>query len=110
MCHLAYTNVLQGFPGDAVVKNLPANAGDTGDEGLILGSGRSPGEGNGNPLQYSCLEESMDRGTCPWSPWSHREPDMTDQLSTYVMYFNERIMRLKAHYSSWSHKEANMTK
>jgi len=45
-----------------VVKNLPANTGDTGDLGLILGSGRSPGGGNGNPLQYSCLENPMDRG------------------------------------------------
>jgi len=45
-----------------VVKNLPANVGDTGDLGLIPGSGRSPGEGNGNPLQYSCLENPMDRG------------------------------------------------
>ena len=49
-----------GFPGGSVVKNPPANAGDTGS---ILESGRSPGEGNGNPLQYSCLENSMDRGT-----------------------------------------------
>ena len=48
-----------GFPGDSVVKNLPANA---GDQCSISGSGRSPGEGNGNPLQYSCLENSMDRG------------------------------------------------
>ena len=48
-----------GFPGDSVVKNPPANAGDTG---LILGSGRSPGEGNSNPLQYSCLENPMDTG------------------------------------------------
>ena len=48
-----------GFPGDSVVKNLPANAGDPCS---ISGSGRSPGEGNGNPLQYSCLENSMDRG------------------------------------------------
>ena len=44
-----------------VVKNLPANAGDTGDVGLITGSGRSPVVGNGNPLQYSCLGNSMDR-------------------------------------------------
>ena len=44
-----------------MVKNLPANAGDMG---LISGLGRSPGEGNGNPLQYSCLENSMDRGAC----------------------------------------------
>ena len=48
-----------GFPGGSVVKNLPANAGDSG---LIPGSERSPGEGNGNPLQYSCLENPMDRG------------------------------------------------
>ena len=48
-----------GFPGGAVVKNLPANAGDT--KGASPGLGRPPGEGNGNPLQYSCLENSMDR-------------------------------------------------
>ena len=48
-----------GFPGGSVVKNLPANAGDMG---LIPGSGRFPGEGNDNPLQYSCLENSMYRG------------------------------------------------
>ena len=45
-----------------VVKNMPANTGDTRDVGSIPGSGRSPGEGHGNPLQYSCLENSMDRG------------------------------------------------
>ena len=45
-----------------VVKNLPANAGDTGDAGLIPGSGRSPGGGHGNPLQYSCQENPTDRG------------------------------------------------
>ena len=50
------------FPGVAVVKNQPANAGDTRDVGSIPGSGRSPGVGNGNLLQYSCLEYSMDRG------------------------------------------------
>ena len=45
-----------------VVKNPPANAGDTKDPGAAPGLGKSPGEGNGNPLQYSCLENSMDRG------------------------------------------------
>ena len=45
-----------------VVKNPPANAGDTGDADWIPASGRSPGIGNGNPLQYSCLENPMDRG------------------------------------------------
>ena len=51
-----------GIPGGSVVKNLFANAGDTGDKSLIPGWGRSPGVGNGKPLQYSCLETSMDRG------------------------------------------------
>ena len=46
----------------SVVKNLPANAGDIGDAGSIPGLGRSPGVGNGDPLQYSCLENSKDRG------------------------------------------------
>ena len=46
-----------------VVKNLPANEGDLRDQGSIPGWGRFPGEGNGSPLQYSCLENPMDRGT-----------------------------------------------
>ena len=45
-----------------MVKNPPANAGDIREPGLIPGSGRSPGGGHGNPLQYSCLENPMDRG------------------------------------------------
>ena len=49
-------------PGAAVVKNPPANAGDTGDKGLILGSRRSPGEGHGNSFQYPCLGNPTDRG------------------------------------------------
>ena len=52
----------QGFPHGSVVKNLPANVGDAGDTGSILGSGRSLGGGNVNPLQYSCLGNSMDGG------------------------------------------------
>ena len=51
-----------GFPGGTMVKNPPARAADARDGGLILGLGRFPGEGNGNPLQYSCLENFMDRG------------------------------------------------
>ena len=53
-----------------MVKNLPANAGEVRDVGLILGLGRSPGGGNGNPLQYSCLEDPMDRGD--WRATVHR--------------------------------------
>ena len=52
----------QGFTGGTVVKNPPANAGDTTDAGSIPGTERFPGVGNGNPLQYSCLENSMNRG------------------------------------------------
>ena len=51
-----------GFPSGAVVKNLPVNAGGARDVCFIPGLGRSPGIGNGNPLQCSCLEDSMDRG------------------------------------------------
>ena len=61
--------IFTDFPGGAVVKTPPANAGDARDTGLIPKSGRSPGIGNGNPLQYSCLENFMDRGT--WWPTVH---------------------------------------
>ena len=54
--------LLGGFPGDSVVKNPPANAEDMRDAGSILGLGRSSGGEYGNPLQYSCLEDPMDRG------------------------------------------------
>ena len=51
-----------GFPGTTAVKSLPASAGDVRDPGLIPGPGRPPGGGSGNPLQYPCLENAMDRG------------------------------------------------
>ena len=62
--------------GGSMVKNPPANAGDAG---LILASGRSPGEGNGNPLQYSCLENSMDRGA--WGATVYGAVESWTQLS-----------------------------
>ena len=63
-----------------VVKNLPVNAGDIRDMGSISGSERSPGEGNGNPLQYSCLENPMVRGA--WQAVVHRvaELDTTEAI------------------------------
>ena len=57
---------LVGFPDGSELKNPPANAGDVG---LVPGSGRSPGEGNGNPLQYSCLGNPTDRGA--WQATVH---------------------------------------
>ena len=54
----------RGFSGGSVVRDLPAHAGVPGDAGLIPESGGSPGGGNGNPLQYSCLKNPMHRGVC----------------------------------------------
>ena len=66
----------QGFPGGAVVKNPPANAGDVGS---IPGWGRSPGEGNGNPIQYSCLENPHgQKSLAGYSTWGRKESDTTE--------------------------------
>ena len=68
-----------GSPGGSAVKNPPANSEDTRDMGSIPGSGRSPGEGNGNPLQYCCLGSLIDRGA--WQATVHgvtTESDTTE--------------------------------
>ena len=70
------------IPSGSAVKKPPANAGDAG---LIPGPGRSPGEGNGNPLQYACLENSMGRG--PWWFAVHgvtTQSDTTERLHFYI--------------------------
>ena len=59
--HFHFHSLLQGFPGGSVVKNLPASAGDARNVGSIPRLKRSPGRGHGNPLQYCCLENLMDR-------------------------------------------------
>ena len=64
-----------------MVKKPPANAGDIRDAGSISGLGRSPGGGNGNLLQYSCLENGQ-RSLAACSPWDHRESDTNERLST----------------------------
>ena len=62
-----------------MVKNPSANAGDARDAGSIPGSGRFPGGGHGNPLQYSCLENPHEpRSLVGYSPWGHKESDMTE--------------------------------
>ena len=66
-------------PGGSVGKGSVCNAGDTGDMGSIPGLGRSPGEGNGNPLQYSCLENPLgQRSLEGCSPRGHKESDTTE--------------------------------
>ena len=66
-----------------MVKDPSANAGDIRVPSLIAGLGRSPGGGDGNPLQYSCLESPMDkRSLAGYSPRGHKESDMTERLST----------------------------
>ena len=88
-----------------MVKNLPTNGEDPGEACLIPGSGRSPGEGNGNPLQCSCLEKSHgQRSLAGHRPWSRKELDTTEhtaasmershmQKSTYYMYEMSRVGR-----------------
>ena len=72
-----------GFPGGSEVNVSACN---TGDPGSIPGSGRTPGEGNGNPLQDSCLENPMDREShgqkslVGYSPWGRKESDTTERL------------------------------
>ena len=67
-----------GFPDVSDGKESACNAEDLHS---TPGSGRSPGEGNGNPLQYSCLDNSMDRGLAGYSPWGHKEFNTTEQLT-----------------------------
>ena len=73
-----------------VLRNLPANAGDIRDAGSIPGSGRYPGEGNSNPLQYSCLENSMDRGS--WQARVHGVAKSQTQLTPQTATANIKLV------------------
>ena len=86
---------LKVFPNGSAGKESACDAGDKGDVGLILGSGRSPGEGNGNPLQYSCLENPMDRGA--WKAIDHRVEKSPTRLSTWHIALKEIINKLIYH-------------
>ena len=77
-----------GFPGSSDRKGSACNVGDLGS---VPGSGRSPGEGNGNPHHYSCLENSMYRGAVGYSPWNHKGSDRTEQLSGFSKSTNNKI-------------------
>ena len=78
----------RGFPGGSVVKNLPANAGDTS---LISGPGRSPGEGNGNPLQYSCLENPLDREA--WEATVHWVTKSQTRLGNFTSVSGDSVVK-----------------
>ena len=79
---LHYVYTLMGFLGGTVIKNSPASAGDARDLGSIPGSERFPGGGNGNPLQYSCLGNPMDRGA--WWAAVHGVTESQTQLSMHA--------------------------
>ena len=74
-----------------MLKTLSANIGDSKDAALTPGLRRPPREGNGNPLQYSCLENPRYRGAWLYISWGHRESDMVQRLSTHTcLAFGER--------------------
>ena len=78
ICHILYEHI--GFSGGSDGKECVCNSGEARNTGLIPGSGRSPGEGNGYPLQYSCLENSVDRGA--WWVTVHGTAKSGTQLSS----------------------------
>ena len=82
-------NTVEDFPGSTVVKNPPTSERGTRDMGSISGSGKSPGEGNGNPLQYSCLENPKDRGA--WWATVHVIPKSRTWLSVCVHTYTHKI-------------------
>ena len=80
---------VRGFPGGSEAKNPPANAGDAGDTGSILGLGRSPGKANGNPLWYSCLEYPMDKGV--WGGYSLWGPHVHNTMGVLYTYIHNTL-------------------
>ena len=92
----------QGFSGGAVVKNLPVSTQDTRDKHSISGSGRFSGVGKGNPLQYSCLGNPMDRGAWWATVCGVTEPDTTEQQCS-----NNTAWELLCYCRDWRLKETN---
>ena len=90
LCIIYIYIILWDFPGGSAVKNPPANTGDSRDAGSIPGSGRFPGEGNGNPLQYSCLSlagyspQGRERGE---HDWVTQQPQQSEHLDCLIFVF-----------------------
>ena len=82
--HISIYTTTAGFTRGSVLKNRPANSGDKGDTGLIPGLGRSPGGGNGKPLQWAVFlpqKPNGERSLVGYSPWGSKELDMISQLN-----------------------------
>ena len=76
---ITQNGISMGFSGSSVIKNMPSNVGDAGDTSLILGSGRSPGRGNDDLFQYSCLKKSHgQRSLAGYSPWDLKESQLSN--------------------------------
>ena len=89
------TYIYIGFPGNSDGKESVCNAGDPGS---IPGLERSPGEGNGSPLQYSCLEDSTDKGPCRATVYEVTESDTTERLSLHIW---EKAMATHSSTLAW---------
>ena len=90
-----------GFPGGSRVKNPPTNVGVTREAGLIPRSGRFPGGGNRNPLQYSWKSDCQ-RSLVSYSPWGHKELDVTEQLRTHThTHTHTQPLQRYNNLSSW---------
>ena len=92
--------VSTGFPGDSAGKESTCSSGDTGDTGLIPGLRRSPGGGHGNPFQYSCLENPMDRGA--WRATVHGAAQSRTRLSVHTRLYTSPVAslapKIKSHF------------
>ena len=99
------SQLIEVIPAGTVVKNIPTNAGDIRDADSIPGLARSPGEGNGNPLQYSCLENCMGREAK--SPWCPKEQDTTEHAHMHARTYTciHKHTHTHTHTHSHTHKQ-----
>ena len=106
VCFVLFFNSILGFPGGSVVKNLPANVGNAGDTGSIPAWERSPGGGNGNPLQYSCLEKSHEqRSLAGYSQQGRKESPRLSMHAYNGIVFIQKNFSFKIIY--WCIQEQN---